>query len=263
MSTVAGLLNRSKYTAPSIRTGDFGTNAPSTVLRSVVSGTTIQLPFPMNMSSTMNAEWQQQGVSIMQSMFMHNKMNMPTGVFDALKSGAHAVAGAFNNGIADVKSLMARAFDRHSSVNMPGVSFNPRLEMLFEGMSFKSYSLNFMLVPMQASDSDNINQAIRQIQYASAPSLKVQKMFMEYPETWTVRFLDGNQDGNDYLMKINECCITQVDVNYSPNGNAYQTHEKNAPIAVELSLNLTEIIIPTKETIGYGDSKATNTNFYG
>ena len=117
--------------------------------------------------------------------------------------------------------------------------------MLFKGMQFKSYSFTFMLVPYKKKDSDNIQQAIREIQKASAPEMRGAKMFMEYPETWFITFMSSNK----YLMKINECCCTGISVNYTPTTDSSSLHEENAPLAVELTLDFTEIFIPTKEII--------------
>jgi hypothetical protein len=50
-------------------------------------------------------------------------------------------------------------------------------------------------------------------------------------------------------MKINECCCTGVSVNYTPYGDSTNMHEKNAPLSVELTLDFTEIFIPSKENI--------------
>ena len=75
---------------------------------------------------------------------------------------------------------------------------------------------------------------------------------MEYPDSWKIKFMSGEKGGgggNEYLMKINECVCTNVGVNYTPQNDSSNMHEENAPLAVELTLDFTEIIIPSKETI--------------
>ncbi len=249
--TVAGLMNKSKYSHNIIRTGDIMTNAPFTVLNSE-AGTTIQLPLPVNLTSSMGADWQQESVGMLQYWGKHNK-NKLSEIAGSYKDGMAGqidglAANIINNGNKDVQEIWARTKSSSSKVGGVRLGENPRNEMMFKGMQFKSYSFTFMLVPYKQKDSDSIQQAIREIQKASAPAMRFEKMFMEYPETWWITFMSGSSRGNEYLMKMNECCCTNVAVNYTPQSDSSNMHEDNAPLAVELTLDFTEILIPTKET---------------
>lgn len=253
--TVAGLMNTPKYSKNIIRTGDIMTNAPFTVLNSEM-GTVIQLPLPLNLSSNMGADWQQQEVGAFRFLAMHNKgatakiFENASSYKDILSNLDQGAADIIKQGSDDVKSLIARSRNSNSQLGGAKMSMNPRNEMLFNGMQFKSYSFNFMLIPYRKDDSDSIQKAIREIQKASAPALKGEKMFMEYPDTWKIKFMSGDSGGgNEYLMKINECVCTNVGINYTPQNDSTNMHKDNAPLAVELTLDFTEIIIPSKETI--------------
>ena len=256
--TVAGLMNKSRYSHNIIRTGDIMTNAPFTVLNSEMTNTVIQLPRPVNIASAMGSDWQQEQVSAIGSYMRHNKrqnadMLTAKSYKDVFKKLDAIAANTLNDANKDVQALWARAKGSKSELGGMRFALNPRNEMLFNGMQFKSYSFNFNLVPLIKRDSENIQQAIRAIQKASAPAMRFEKMFMEYPETWYITFMSGQGgSGNKYLMKLNECCCTNVGVNYTPQGDSHNMHEENAPLAVELTLDFTEIFIPTKETIDEG-----------
>lgn len=251
--SIAGLMSTPRYSKNIIRTGDIGTNAPFTVLNSEM-GTVIQLPLPVNLSSNMGADWQQEQVGIIRYQSMHNK-KLTRDLIDSSSSfkdmmGVLDQKGAdlINQGSEDIKTMHARLKNSKSQLGGAKIAMNPRNEMLFNGMQFKSYSFNFVLVPYRQKDSDDIQKAIREIQKASAPELRGEKMFMEYPDTWKIKFMSGGGgSGNEYLMKINECCCTNVGVNYTPQNDSTNMHENNAPLAVELTLDFTEIIIPTKD----------------
>jgi hypothetical protein len=259
--SVAGLMNKQKYGGNIYRLGDLMTNAPFTVLNSE-NGTVVQLPLPINLNSSMNADWQQENVSIPRFQLMHNKeainnTDIPKSFKDfwqLTKGVANSVVSAGKNFMSDdIQAIRARTKSR-SKLGGLKTALNPRMEMLFNGMQFKSYTFDFSLVPKSKKDSNDIQKAIEEIQRASVPSLLGEKMFMQYPETWFIKFMAGEGDGNKYLMKINECCCTGVTVNYTPHGESYNIHEENAPIAIELTLDFTEIFIPTKETIDEGFS---------
>jgi len=244
-----GLMTKPKYSSNIIRTGDIGLDAPYTVLISSVSNTIIRLPLPQNLNSSMTADWQQESVSVFGYALRHGGIDKTLSIKDQLAEnpliGIDLMRGAYGALEGETKALMARATNESSSITGPKIVLNPRNEMLFNGMGFKQYSFTFTLTPMKKEYSKNIQEAIIAIQRASVPDLRGAKMFMEYPETWRMFFMDSNS----YLMKINECCCTRVDVNYSPNGSSYQVHPDNAPLSVELTLDLTEVVIPTKENI--------------
>ena len=248
--TVAGLMNKSKYSHNIIRTGDIMTGAPFTVLNSE-TGTVVQLPLPMNLNSALGSDWQQQQVSITGMLLRHNKKKIKEVMSaSSIKDGINALTANIIPQIEkDAQELMARASASKSELVGARLASNPRNEMLFTGMQFRSFSFTFNLVPYRKEDSDNIQKAIREIQKASVPSMRGEKMFMEYPETWWITFMDGTGSGNEYLMKINECCCTNVSVNYTAHGASNNLHKNNAPLAVELTLDFTEVYIPTKENI--------------
>ena len=257
MGNVAGLMNKSKYSHNIIRAGDIMTKAPFTVLNSELTNTVIQLPLPTNLSSSMGADWQQQQVSTFGMLGRHNRDGIndlmgATSIKDAITRLDTIAGSVLSQGNKDVQELWARSKNTKSQLGGMRVAMNPRNEMLFNGMQFKSYSFNFMLVPHRKKDSDDIQEAIRSIQKVSAPSMMGEKMFMEYPETWFITFMSGEEQGNEYLMKMNECCCTNVGINYTPQGDSHNMHEDNAPLAVELTLDFTEIFIPVKETIDDG-----------
>lgn len=256
--SIAGLMNKSKYSHNVLRAGDIMTNAPFTVLNSESGTTTIQLPLPLNLSSNTSADWQQEQVGLIKSALMHNKglgssLMGATSYKDALSILDKRMASTVTDTTEDAKALIARSLESKSALGSARLALNPRNEMLFNGMQFKTYAFTFMLVPYIQKDSDNIQQVIREIQKASAPEMRGEKVFMQYPETWFISFMSGGgNSGNRYLMKMNECCCTSIEINYTPHGTSANMHENNAPLAVELSLNFTEIFIPTKESIDKG-----------
>lgn len=250
--TIAGLMAKPKFSQGVIRTGDIKLDAPYTELKSEF-GTIILLPLPQNLSSSISSDWQNQSVESWKFQLMHNKdainsASMPSSFKEAFAKLSGAASSMYNEASADVQEIFART-KSSSKIGGMKVVQNPRNEMMFQGMQFRSFNFNFTLVPYNEKDSGNITQAIKEIQKASVPELRGAKMFMQYPETWNIKFHDGDRRGNDHLMKINECCCTGIDVNYTPQGDSSSLHRMNAPLAVELTLGFTEMFIPTKENI--------------
>jgi len=255
---IAGLMNKPKYSKNIYRVGDTKMSAPYTLLRTDVGSTTVVLPLPVNLQSNMGADWQQEGVGKLAYLARQNKeaiedLKEIRNYKDIQNILDNGLAKIIRGGNADVKAIYARSVNTSSKLGGTRISSNPRNEMLFNGMPFKTYSFNFNLVPYRKQDSEDIMETIRAIQKASAPAMRGEKMFMEYPNTWFIEFYAGDGlNGNKYIMKLNECACTSVNINYTPNNDTSNMHEDNAPMAVELGLEFSEIIIPTKETIEEG-----------
>lgn len=257
--SISHKMNTSKYGGGVLHCG-VHENSPYTLLRSEL-GTNIVLPLPENLQSQTGMDWQQEEVGIGKYIMMENKKAMQSALGDVLPSSLSDAIDRVKSigadlGLKDIigqsKEDIKQVYARTKSKSQKGgikVSMNPRKEMLFTGMEFKSYNFNFMLVPFNQKDSDTINEAIKKIQKASVPSLVGQKMFMMYPDSWWIEFYTPDGKKSKYFMKIRESVCTGVGVNYTPQSDTTNLHVDNAPLAVELSLDFTEISIPTRETI--------------
>ena len=248
---IAGLMDVPKFKHNVLRAGDVKTNAPSTILEGS-SGVVIRLPMPLNLNSSISTDWQQQEVSVAGYALKHAGVSAGSFFDKVSKMGATAAleniwdASKVMEGLGnDAKSLMARSKESNSQVNGIKMALNPRMEMLFKGINFKSFQFQFMLVPLSQKDSEDIAEAVFQIQKACVPDLQFGKMFMSWPDTWNIRF----ESSEKYIMSINECCCTNIGINYTPNAQSSTMHPDNAPLAVELSLDFTEILISTKDNI--------------
>ena len=74
--------------------------------------------------------------------------------------------------------------------------------------------------------------------------------FIGVPDLVRVAFMHGPGE-HPHLPKFKMCAITQVDVNYTPDGS-YATYEDGQPVAIELRLNLQETKLVFAEDIDQG-----------
>ena len=73
-----------------------------------------------------------------------------------------------------------------------------------------------------------------------------------------IRFLSTNSDptiggfvDNEFIPKISRCVINSISVDYTPQG-IFTTFEDNAPVAITLTLNMTELQIILRDQIESG-----------
>jgi hypothetical protein len=131
-----------------------------------------------------------------------------------------------------------------------GVILNPNVELLFTGHDLRNFSLNYKLVPRNKTEADIIKEIVKVFKRAMLPKFSdgtefnlvkgkdVATNFIKVPNFCRVSFMRGgglNKDVPQYKM----CSITQVDVNYTPDGT-YATYTDGSMVAIGLSLAFQE-----------------------
>lgn len=132
-----------------------------------------------------------------------------------------------------------------------GVILNPNVELLFTGHDLRNFSLNYKLIPRNQPEANNIKEIVNQFRKAVLPSFgngeyglggfnanSAANNFIKVPSVCRVSFMHGsglNKNVTQYKM----CAITQVDVNYTPDGT-YATYGDGNMVAIGLSLAFQE-----------------------
>jgi hypothetical protein len=136
-----------------------------------------------------------------------------------------------------------------------GYAINPQLQMIFRGVGFRSFQLSFMFTPKSLEESTEVNDIIKTFKYHFSPGFEAgktdstQSMFLTSPSIFNVQFKIG-QNENQYTPKYGDCVLTDIDVNYAPNG--FAVHENGAPVQTTLNLTFKEIVIVDRDKIAKG-----------
>lgn len=131
-----------------------------------------------------------------------------------------------------------------------GVILNPNVELLFGGIDLRNFQLNYKLVPRNGTESGIIKQIVNTFRKAMLPRFangdeltfsgaeNTQNNFIKVPNVCRVSFMRGG-DLNTDVAQYKMCAITQVDINYTPDGT-YATYGDGSMVAIQLSLNFQE-----------------------
>lgn len=129
-----------------------------------------------------------------------------------------------------------------------GAILNPNTELLFSGVDMRNFQLNFKLVPRNAQEAAQVNAIVAHFKKASLPDRVPEKIFgsdesikrnfIGVPKLVRVSFMSGSSE-HKQLPKFKMCAITQVDVNYTPDG-VYATYKGGQPVAMNLSIGFQE-----------------------
>jgi len=140
-----------------------------------------------------------------------------------------------------------------------GAILNPNVELMYGGGDLRNFSLNFRLVPRDQSENATINEICSQFKKAMLPKLDPGDVmggtskgtfagFIGVPDLCRVAFMHGGNE-HEALPRFKMCAITQVDVNYTPDGT-YATYYDGQPVAVQLTISFQETKLVFSEEIG-------------
>ena len=109
--------------------------------------------------------------------------------------------------------------------------------------------------PKSLDEAQEVDSIIKTFKYHFSPALQAgktdstQSMFLTSPSIFNVQFKIG-QNENQYVPKYGDCVLTDIDVNYAPNG--FASHEDGAPVQTTLNLTFKEIVIVDRDKIAKG-----------
>ena len=130
-----------------------------------------------------------------------------------------------------------------------GATINPRMEMLFKGVSFREYSFEFTFRPKDELEHNNVIEIIKSFRKHAYPELSSGGRFYIFPSEFmiTYKFKD---DDNMFMNKIKKCVITKIDTNYAE--EAWRVLPDGRPAALTLSMTFKETQQVTRQDVEEG-----------
>lgn len=160
------------------------------------------------------------------------------------KSGANVKAMVANLGLANAPGgayMSART----------GLAANPRKEMVFKGVDFRTFSFDYSFFPRSIEEANNVEQIIQTFKFHMHPEYKDTNSFLYlYPSEFDISYYTKEGE-NAHIHKHTSCVLTDLSINYTPNGN-FNTFANGMPTQINISLTFKELSSPTKETIKLG-----------
>lgn len=148
-----------------------------------------------------------------------------------------------------------------------GLVLNPRIEKMFQQKEIRQFTFSWDLYPRNEEEVRNIKNIIDTFRFHSHPARSAgdvstteadPQIMLRVPAEFTVKFLSSSSNGsgtgfveNEYIPKLSRCVITNISVDYTPNG-VFSTLKDNSPTAYTLSLTLSEIAQLTREDVENG-----------
>jgi hypothetical protein len=178
---------------------------------------------------------------------------------DALGSAASGISqlggrlGKFAGGISSAISATQSDAAKLALSRELGIAINPKKQLLFDGIDFRNFQFAFTFSPSSQQESDIVNQIIQTFKYHAAPRILTEAGGFAFkpPSSFTIEYLYSGKT-NTYINKITECVLTDIDINYAPNGIWSAFDGTGAPTQITLSLSFKEMELVDRTKIEEG-----------
>lgn len=128
-----------------------------------------------------------------------------------------------------------------------GVAPNPHLAVVFKNIGLREHSFSYKFAPNSFDELQTIKKIIKSMKKSMLPGFaKGQDILYSFPDVCDIEFTFGNNTTPPLVIK--RCVMTNMSVNYAPNGPAF--FRTGDPVIVEISLSFKEMSAFTRRDIG-------------
>jgi len=134
-----------------------------------------------------------------------------------------------------------------------GRALNPRMELAFQSVPFRNFQFEFDFAPKNQNEVNQVNKIIDLFKFHMQPDVSDEK-FMITPSEFQIMYYYRDKV-NTYIPKISRCVLTDMSVDYAPEGvfHTFKADKHGAmPVISKVSLTFSETEIMTKQTIQRG-----------
>ena len=221
----------------------------------------IFLPIPENIQDSNSVNWGDDSINGIAALGVGAAMktmksdNLAKGFVD----GATTFAGGMGSVVQDKGAQDAAAsFFAAKAVNVLGGNtsldgimarssgqiINPNMELLFKGITIRSFNFSFDLAPRDERESDTIKRMLRIFKQnmqakKSSDGGNASGLFLRSPNVFQLNYKTGRRNHN-FLHKFKPMALLNMAVNYTGAGT-YATYDDTTPVHMKLDLSFQEL----------------------
>ena len=235
----------------------------------------IMLYMPDDISDTLKASWQGKSFGSTTAGILSSAG--ADGIVEKLKSAANTTGKGISKAPVELAASLVTGLAKGitgDQINtgdifgsIDGVIRNPNVEVLFQKLELRTFDLTFKLIPYNADEAQTIKKMINVFKKSMLPSYSigdtevggkkgsenraVEASFIKVPKVCKVTYMRGSNQHPD-LPTYKMCAITDVNINYTPDGN-YAVYHDGSPVAYQLKINFMETKLLFSEEIDTGE----------
>ena len=128
-----------------------------------------------------------------------------------------------------------------------GAAANPNLQAIFSGVDLRQHRFDWLLAPRNAQESEELQKILKALKAYSLPAYSsIGTAALSYPFLCQPSIVPFG----DELIQFPPCLISNVEINYSPQGLPAFFQETNQPTLIQLSITMLETELQTADRYG-------------
>ena len=138
-----------------------------------------------------------------------------------------------------------------TATQLLGKAINPRKELVYNSPELRTFEFSYEFYPRNLKESQMVEAMIKMFRFHAAPALATGGNFLVPPSIFAIKFYKRNMNSveeNPFLLKMRDCALTEVNIDYTPNGN-FSAFGSGAPVAITMSLTFKELDINVKDDV--------------
>ena len=214
------------------------------------------------------------------SVSVEYKMNYNEKEIGAAAEGANAIVNALSGGnwsgagwdALKTVGSMGAGLGKSFVDSMPGMQgtssvleihagsiMTPRMELMFEGLSRRNFSYNFVFLPKSVKEAETVEEIVKLFKFHAASDYGGALSgiiggadgvrTMTIPDLFDIKYMHMGSD-NTHLNKIKTCVLSNISVEYG--AERYTAYDGGRPQTTKLALSFTELELITKTYIEDG-----------
>ena len=221
----------------------------------------IFLPIPENIQDSNAVSWGDDSINGLAAIGMKGAMEAikNPSLFEGAKKAGKTVIGGIGDLAGDAGTQDAVAsFFASKAVNVLGGNttldgvlarssgqiINPNMELLFNGVTLRSFSFSFDLAPRDEKESDTIKRMLRIFKQnmqakKSSDGGNTSGLFLRSPNVFQLNYKTGRRNHN-FLHKFKPMALLNMAVYYT-GGGTYATYDDTTPVHMKLDLSFQEL----------------------
>ena len=219
----------------------------------------ILLPIPQNIKDSNGVSWGESklndfaawGLSkIGEAMNTNTGMELlksPGKVFTELKNAGPTSRGAqvLNYGKMVAAASAANALGANVTIGgllsrASGQIINQNLEMVFSGVTIRTFNFGWDLVPRDKDESNHVLKIIKILKRASAAKMRKDNTgFLNAPDLFRIKYMKGG-GAHPFLNRFKTCVLKNMGMSYTGSGT-YATYRDGTPVHMKMDLTFQEL----------------------
>ena len=180
----------------------------------------------------------------------YNDVELASAITNAVEGVAGAVSAKAGNVVQGVSQAATSDLSK-LALKTQGLALNPMQQLLFQGISFREFQMAFTFTPYSKQEAQTVQKIIKAFRTAAAPTINsgAAGMFFIPPSVFNIKFMYKGKE-NPNITKVTEAVITNIDVNYAPNG--FSTNSDGAPVQTQMTISFRENALIDRNKIKEG-----------